>query len=710
MTMTPITPKPLSQTASQGRNPNKFAFEKSTSGGVTYLTLRGVLDQAFEGKKLAEMIHTPKVVVSLRQVRRFASWGMSEWMDFLQVNAARDLYLVECSTYAMSQINLVTGLLGHAKLLSFYASHRCGSCGEAHESLFILPRDRQIIRELPGNTDECATCGGRARLEEYPAAFFDMVADRPEFDIDDEVLGFLRSQLEYPLVPDLRRFRAHRRLYKGYAYLRLSGSLTALPSERLVAASEGTTVVDLSGAVYEPGQLTAWRTYVRGALAKVKSLQLLDCPHEFLEHGVAPEDLHDKLRVRTFALSYDCVHCEAEVTRMVDVAENLEHLVGGFPPPAQCPTCGSGLELVPSLSQVESMRILPVRDRDPVLDKFLATARTERLDKLENCLGPLAPKLPTAPMRTPRMMVVALVLVLLGIGGLAATVVTLWRVRGAPTPAAVAQAPATAPKPAPTFERPAWIMSDNPSSAYCHDMINRLMCIGVSSYRPTRDEAVAEASDAALDELVNAVGLRISDPFFRGTVMAAYATPRAKALSELQATDLEQTGPAYASALDAVGKARRRVVEILRASGGAAVPSQRSDWYWEEYAAKKGGTEILAFIRYDVTLDAVKALVEKYSTATTVMGSSATTAFPALAWLSADFTGGAMLTRVAHPLSDAGIAGTNVVMAVGDHPVSDATSFARRIEEWKQGTSGLQLTVATGEGPVRVVDVKRAGR
>src|SRR5262245_35812565 len=233
MTMTPISPKVLPQTRNQAQNPNKFAFERSTWGGITYLALRGVLDQAFDGRKLAEMIHTPKVVVSLRNVRRFASWGMSEWMDFLQVNAARDLYLVECSTYAVSQVNLVTGLLGHGKLVSFHASYRCGSCSEAHESLFIVPRDRQIIRELPGNTHECSTCGGRARLEEYPAAFFDTIADRPDFDIDDEVLAFFRSQLQYELSPDLRRFRAHRRQHRDYTYLRLSGNVAALPTERL---------------------------------------------------------------------------------------------------------------------------------------------------------------------------------------------------------------------------------------------------------------------------------------------------------------------------------------------------------------------------------------------------------------------------------------------------------------------------------------------
>ena len=712
MTTAPTASPTASRALPQARAQDKFAFEKTTFGGITLLTLQGTLDQAFEGRKIAESIHTKKLVVSMRNVRRFASWGMSEWMDFLRINATRELYLVECSTYSMSQINLVTGLLGHAKLVSFYASYRCGSCSEEHETLFIIPRDRETIRDLPGSHHECPTCGGRARLEEYPAAFFETIADRPSFDIEDEVLAFFRAQLQYALAPDLTRFRAFRRVHKGYTYIRMSGSLATLPRDLMVAASEGTTVADLEGIVFDPAhsQVTEWRTYLRTVLPKLKSLQLLHCPLGFLEHAVAPEDLRDKLKVRTFALPYDCLRCETTTAHMVDVAENLEQLVVGTAPSGRCATCGSSLVAIPSPDQIAFMRCLPARDRDAALDKFLAAVRGEPSAKLENCLAALPPqRLPRAPLATRRILYAALGLGMLILGGLVAVALGLWKQRGEPiamagNPAAVALRP-----PPPTFERPAWIMSDVPSSAYCHDMINRLMCIGVSSYRTTRDEAVAEASDAALEELVSAVGLKISDPVFRETVITGYAGARAKALSALQAAELDQASAAYAAADEVVIKARKRVVEVLRASGGAAVPSQRSDWYWEEYAAKKGGTEVLVFVRYDVTLDAVKALVEKYSAATPVNGSTAMTAFPALAWQSTDFTGGALLTKVGHPFADLGIAAQSVVMAVGDQRVADAIGFARRIDAWKQQTEGdLALTVKTGDAPAHTIEIKRA--
>jgi len=709
MTTAPTASKALPQARTQ----DKFALDKTTFGGITFLTLHGTLDQAFEGRKIAESVHTKKLVVSMRSVRRFASWGMSEWMDFLRINASRDLYLVECSTYAMSQINLVTGLLGHAKLVSFYASYRCGSCSEEHESLFLIPRDRATIRDLPGSHHECPTCGGRARLEDYPAAFFETIADRPAFDIEDEVLAFFRAQLQYGLAPDLTRFRAFRRVHKGYTYIRMSGSLAALPRDLLAAASEGTTVADLEGIVFDPthAQATEWRTYVRTVLPKLRSLQLLHCPLGFLEHAVSPEDLRDKLKIRTFALPYDCLRCETTTAHMVDVAENLEQLVVGTAPSARCATCGSSLVAIPSPDQIAFMRCLPARDRDPALDKFLAAVRSEPSTKLENCLVAGAQRLPQAPPAGPRrILYVAAGLAMLILGGLAAVTLGLWKQRGELNAVASSQGAVVAPRPAaPTFERPAWIMSDVPSSAYCHDMINRLMCIGVSSYRSTRDEAVAEASDAALEELVSAVGLKISDQVFRETIITGYAGARAKALSALQAAELDQTSPAYAAADDVVTKARKRVVEILHASGGAAVPSQRSDWYWEEYAAKKGGTEALVFVRYDVTLDAVKALVDKYSAATPVNGSTAMTAFPALAWQYADFTGGALLTKVGHPFADAGVAAQSVVMKVGDQRVGDAIGFARRFEEWRQQTEGdLALTVKTGDAPVRTVEIRRS--
>jgi hypothetical protein len=302
-------------------------------------------------------------------------------------------------------------------------------------------------------------------------------------------------------------------------------------------------------------------------------------------------------------------------------------------------------------------------------------------------------------------MYVVLGLCAMVIGGLAVTSFELWR-RSDPPPVIAAPAQIVAPV-RPTFQRPEWILSDLPADARCLDQINRLTCLGVSSFRTSRDDAVTEATDAALEELVNAVSLKMSDAFFRETVAPAYADDRNKAFTTLAAADIDRTSKTYADALATVRKARRRVVEILQASGGAAVPSQRSDWHWEEYAGENGKpNETLVFVRYDVPLDMVRALVEKYSTTTSVMGSSAMTAFPALAWAYPDFTGGAVLTKVSKQLAASGVAPEHIVMAVGEQHVSDASSFARRFGEAVRSDAAIQLTVKAGESTTHV-DVKR---
>ena len=695
-------------TALSAERQDKYTATKTSVGGITCITMHGTLNEAFEGRKLALSMRTKKILINMRDVRRFASWGMSEWMDFLRVTADYDVYLVECSSYAVSQLNLVTGLLGHAKLVSFYSSYRCTSCNEEIQWLFLLPRDRNAIRDMRGSTQTCPSCGGMARLEEYPAAFFDAIGARPPFDIDDEALAYMRSQLKYDLQPDLTRFRAVRRQQKEYTYLRLSGNMATLSSDTLVRASEGTTVIDLEGAVFEPGTLTGWRNYVPAAMARVKSLQLLNCPWGFLESAVRPDDLRDKLKVRSFAQPFECGTCGSRTMQLIDVAELLEELVQGVIP-GRCPSCRSSLA-VRTIGELDAVvRALPARDRDVALDAFITRMREVPSDQLENCLIAAPTKLPPAPPSPNRGIYAAIGLgvVVLGVGVVAAT-----RYLGPRENSKTTVGPQTTPQPRPAFSRPDWIMSDVPASAYCHDMINRLMCVGVSSYRPNKDDGVSEATDAALEELVSSVGLKVTDAFVKDTIINSYGEVRTKTLSALQAADLDRaTDPhaasAFAAADEAVRKARRRVVEVLQSSGGAAVPAQRSDWYWEEYARETGkGTEFLVFVRFDVSLEQQRALVEKYSSSSTVLGSTVVTAFPALAWLHPGFTGGAFVEKVGGAFAAAGIPGQSIVTAVGEKRIADAPQLAHQVEDAAKGAE-LKLTVQVGDSAGQTVAIKK---
>jgi hypothetical protein len=690
-------------TTQQAHPATKFKIDKVTRGEVTFLAMHGILDENFEGQRVVSQVRTKKLVVSLREVRRFASWGMAEWMNFLRATSEHDLYLVECSTYAINQMNLVTGLLGHGKLVSFYMPYRCGSCGEEFEIMMLVPRDRGALRELADTDRACATCGGSARVDKYPATMCTALADRPAFDMDDEVVEFLRDQLRYELTPDVARFRAFRRVSKGNVYLRLTGNITALPIEPLAKASEGTTIVDLAQIIFDPMDVNQWRTYLRTALASVGSLQLLDCPVGFLERGVRPEDLEAKLKVRTFALQYLCPTCNTVGSAMVDVAEHLEQLTEGMVPTAYCPTCQSSL--VARTADSALLRRLPAREHDAALDAFLAKARALPPDKLDDCLAVRPARRPAEPGGVPRSVYIGSALAALAIAGLAVALF-IGRQTPAPVLAPSASAPVVPPAAGSAFQRPEWIMSDVPSSSFCQDMLNRLVCIGVSPYLRTKEEAANDASDAALEELVNAISLKITDPVLRDGVLPGASDARSKALSALQAVDTDRRSAAYAAADDVVRKALHRVVAVLKASGGAAVPARRSDWYWEEYAADKGGgTEFLVFVRYDVSLDAVKALAERYTAPSAIGTAQLVTAFPGLAWQYAEFAGGAMVTKLGGPLTGPGVAAQSIVTAVGDQRVVDAGGLARRIDDTRTGP--LAVMVVTGGAPAQKIELRR---
>jgi DNA-directed RNA polymerase subunit RPC12/RpoP len=680
-----------------------YSFQKTTTGGVTRLTIRGTLSDAFEGRKLAAAIKTRVVMLDMRDVVRFASWGMSEWMDFLRCTQERenDVYIVDCSMYACSQLHIVTGLMGRAKLVSFFASYRCAMCSEEIQSLFVIPRDRAAIRSIPGSTRDCPKCGHQAKLEEYPAALFEMIAGRPAFEIDDDALAFMRTQLGYDLAPDVTRFRAFRRTAKDYTYLRLSGDIATLPHETLAPMTIGTTLVQLDGIRSDPTQLGPWRNYLDLALPKAKSIQLVDCPVGFLEGGVSEEHLRRNLRVRTFTVNYACGACGAKADKVVDVAENLEDLVKGVLPAMRCPSCRLNLTAQTTPALLDVVRALPARDRDPALDAFLGKSRELPTEKLENCL--LAPKsVATAQPRSRNALYAAI-----GAGVVGAAAITLiatrpWRDDAQPPPKGSGESgSAVVPvqPQGPTFTRPEWITSDVAGSGYCRDLINRLMCVGVSSFVVNKDQGLDEASHAALEELTSAIGLKVPDPYFKNSVVPAYADARTKALAAMQLAEINRgrdpaADLAYVTATDAVRSARKRVVEVLRTTGGVAVPAQRSDWYWEEYTKDVGeGTEFLVFARFDISLDAVKALVDTYSTPTTVLGSAVTTTFPELAWSRDQVTGGVFVVKPGGALAKEGVKMGDVILEVDAERVGDAIAFSKRVTGAK---SDLKLTVLSG--------------
>lgn len=177
-----------------------------------------------------------------------------------------------------------------------------------------------------------------------------------------------------------------------------------------------------------------------------------------------------------------------------------------------------------------------------------------------------------------------------------------------------------------------------------------MACVGVSAYGTDCDVAVRAANDAALDELVNLIGIRIGDAWFKDNVLAGYSSARTKMLATMQ-----NAGP--------------RAEEV--------------------------------FVRYDVTLDAVKSLVERYSTKSALHGSSVVTAFPGLAWQYPDFDGGVMFEKVAGPLA-ASAQPLHVITAVNEEKITDASTLMAQLNQTAKGAEATLTVRAVDGAPTKI--------
>ena len=144
--------------------------------------------------------------------------------------------------------------------------------------------------------------------------------------------------------------------------------------------------------------------------------------------------------------------------------------------------------------------------------------------------------------------------------------------------------------------------------------------------------------------------------------------------------------------------------EALKRSGGAAVPGQPSGEHWEEYRALVGdGSKFLVFVKYDVSLDAIKALTERYATPAEALGARALTVFPSVAWRFPDVFEGAILVGLDQDVLRAmGLAEENIILSVRDRKVRDAQDFASKIDEeyatLKEHGGNMKFVVKTGDG------------
>ena len=674
-----------------GPPPPKLAIDRFADGDVVCLKLAGTIDEAFEGKRLAESVRAGTLVLDLGDIRKVSSFGIREWVDFMNGvgKTAQRIVLVECAPKIVDQLNMVANFAGTGRVYSFYAPYHCDYCDRDDRVLLQADRDHELIKSMKPAQRACGSCGELQYFNEDPITYFSYLAGQDKFELEPDLAAFLASKLSYAIADGARKLRVDKVIEGRTTFIKLAGDLDkTFPRDKLAEGLEGTIVVDVGGVgKIEPAGAAEWRSLIQQVTPIVDAIFLTAVPPGFLDKLTRPEDLGPKAAVASFTLPYTCAKCSTTAGQLIDVDAHYEVLKFATPPDLKCADCKGPMVCAapegvlanlaklpkPGVSPELAKLIRDVRDRKPQPKKVATTVAEAAQGQRSGGLG--------------MAFVAAAAAVVLAAGAFAA-----YKTFGSKGGGGSGRGERTA---ASAEARPAWITSEAPLGAACVAEGAGLRCVGVSGLAPTSDDALGEAGDAALDGLAVALESKIDDATWKTQVAGQYREARA---AKLAAAERDARS---AQARRAVRDARAGVARSLRAAGGFAAPPEN---YWEEYTGG-AGKQFLGFASVTVSDEQLKKLLAAYQTSAAVEGVTAMPSFPLLAWRYPEVTRGAIITKVdakAGGLAGAGLTPGYVVLSVAGAKVADAAGFAQlatdELTRLKIAGGALRLEVQAGDG------------
>jgi hypothetical protein len=649
----------------------RLTIEKFADAGIACLRFAGTIDEAFGGKKLGQTVAGEVLVLDLGGVKKISSFGIREWVDFVGAAArqVRSMILIECAPKVVDQLNMVANFTGGGRVFSFYAPFRCDYCDSEHRVLLQVDRDHEAIRAMKLAERPCPSCSESMYFDEDGATFFSYILGQERFELPPAVAGFLASRLDYVVADLSRKLRVDKLIEGRTTYLRLAGDLDGtFPRDKLAEGLEGTVIVDLGGiGRIEPAGAAEWRGFVQVAAPLVEQMYLAHVTPAFLEKLCGRDDLGPKAQVLTFSLPYRCAACGTTSGQLIDLSAH--HAVTKFAtaPELRCPQCKHAMQCAAGEASMTALSGLPKPAAGADLVKSIAILRERAQHTAPRRTASKAMAAEPGPPAARASLLVPVLAALLAVVLAAGGYLAYQRLARDPEPA---RTDAITARSAPA--RPAWIASDLPGSAACADTPARgVSCVGVSTPSARRDDAEAEAADAAYEAAANAIALRIADPAWKQAVPPIYVASREAKLGTLD------RAPEQTSARRDVREARAAVALALRATGGPAVPATPTGRYWEERTGPDGKRHV-AFAQVALGPTELARLVEAYAQPAGALGATVVGAFPLVGWRYPRVERGAIVTALgAGPLQDVGIAEQYIVLSIGGRDVADAASFAK---------------------------------
>ncbi len=680
--------------------PQKLTIEKFEGGGITCLKFTGMIDEAFEGKKIGRSIQCETLVLDLGGVKKISSFGIREWVDFISAagKQAKQVLLIECAPKVVDQLNMVANFTGGGRVFSFYAPFRCDYCDSEQRVLLEMGKDYEAIKSMKLAERPCPSCRESMYFDEDGSTFFSFVLGQGTFQLDADVVAFLAAKLDYRIGTLESKLHVDKIIEGRVTYLRLAGDLNnTFPRDKLAEGLEGIVIVDVAASArVEPAGAAEWRSFVQQVTPLIEQLYLIGVTPAFLEKLCAKEDLGAKAQVVDFTLPYACGACGTTSTQSIDVAEHHAVLKFATAPELRCPACKAAMHGAASEATMTILPGLPKPAIDKVLERTIGQLRHRKLDKKPSSGLAAAQREPRRTSPAVPILLAALVIVVIA-GG----VVFYLKANGKSEPGPFGLGAVVA-RSAPA--RPDWIKEGSaPGEASCTEQGGGLTCVGVSFASPSQEDAEDEASDAALEWIAYELGKRQADKTWQAALPPMYLPARDAKLAAM--TRDAQSTQAHRDVRDG----RHAVALALHAVAPPAAAR-----YWEAFDGREG-RRFVAFAQVTLAPAEAKRLSATYAQRGGVLGATAMPLYPELAWRFPKLDHGAVITALEHgPLQDLGLAEHYVVLAVDGRDVVDAASFAKIVAEehaqLEDRGGSLRLLVQTDTGDPREFSQAIAGR
>lgn len=681
----------------------KLVIEKFADGSVACLKFVGTIDEGFDGKKLGMTAGADTLVLDLGGVRKISSFGIREWVDFVTTAAkvTRQIILIECSPKVVDQLNMVANFAGGGRVFSFYAPFRCDFCDTEQRVLLQVDRDLDAIKSMKLAERPCLSCKESMYFDEDGATYFSYLVGQEKFQLEPQVEAFLAAKLNYAVSDLNRKIRVDKVIEGRMTYLRLNGDLDgSFPRDKLAEGLEGTVIVDL-GAIgkIEPVGAMMWRGFIGMVAPSAEHVYLASAPPSFIEKLCTRDDLNPKVQLITVLMPYTCASCATTGAHNVDLGAHYDVLKFGTPPELRCPQCKHGMQCHAGETVLTLLPTMPRPTAAPELVKSIAMLRERALVASGSGRAAIRASGSSPNVRaraasgTSVLVPILATLLVVALG--AAGYLVYQRISDKPVPGGLGLLTNRSAQ-----ARPDWVTSDAPSSSTCTELAGKaLSCIGVSSVAARPDESDEEAAEAAFDALANAIAVRITDTKWRTAVLPIFAAARD---AKLAAFDRD---PSNSTARRELREARHAVAQLLRTTGGGAVPAAPNGRYWEEYQGADG-KRYLAFAQVTLGAPELQALIARYTQPETALGATVVGLFPLIGWRYPRLERGAVLIGLAKgPLQELGLAEQYVVLGVDGRDVTDAASFAKVIGEEHAGLiergGTLRLKVQASDGAPR---------